>query len=97
MGREESTRPSLWTALSSLTRLSCERPPHVQPLLNLCMCDYVCSDESEVRVVTGGDIAPVAYLKLTQIHLEQKHAVSAGDMPAPALCYVCIRWAVHMG
>ena len=37
--------------------------------------------------MTGGDIAPVAYLKLTQVHLEQKHTVSARDMPAPALCY----------
>ena len=41
-----------------------------------CGCDCVCSDESEVTVVTSGDIAPVAYLKMTHVHLEKKNTVS---------------------
>lgn len=40
------------------------------------MCDVVFSDESEVIMVTDDDIAPVAYLKLHQLHLEKKNPVS---------------------
>ena len=40
----------------------------------------MCSDDSEVIVVTPDDVAPVAYLKLKRLHLEKKFPVSMASL-----------------